>query len=378
MSSNSSSGESSNEPTFSYDAPQFFDFNKAKYQRYLKTLEKVLFPNSTSMSPLNPNTPLAILGNTLSSDEREDALWFQKVHAEHEGFPLRSPPHPLITPSPLPKPKRLLGTPRRVSSSTTSHTPQSHKSVADDSFRFSNPKYLRSPPKFSPVAKSPLNYTENPLMLTEFLDKTPIGKEKTIASFLDFEASPSPVPVPPKHSKTGDERFYDATPLESPTKENQRDENHLLSYSPSPPVLATKLISSSHTPISPLDSKREKANVFASKAQRVLVGVNLNSRKRRSSRGLDDDFKFGDSEHAISNVSTPSKTFGNELKRTKVAALDFCPPPARQTFNILETKRKLPLGNNKVSTEDLKRLLNEHNQRIRPRLNSNNNKRTMM
>lgn len=399
-----------------FDAPQFFDFSKAKYQRYLKTLEKVLFPHSNSMSPLNPNTPLAVVGNSVSSDEREDDLWFHREHIEHEGFSPRSPPHPLITPSPHPRPKRALGSPRRISSSSNpnSQTPQSKgKSVIDDSIRFSNPKYLCSPPRHSPVVKSPLNHSPT-LMLTDLLDKTPIIRKKPvpIASFLDLEASPTP--IKPKETREDtkqtkdteeevDEVYFDATPIGSPTKENiaKGKQVNILSYSPSPPVLATKLISSSHTPTSPLDPKR--GGVFASKAQRVLLGVNLDNRKRRSSRGLEDFFESkpsaslasntsnvtnrGNESTQGSNVSTPSK--GNELKRFKVGAMDFCPPPSRQPppiFSLNEGKRA-----KNISTDDLKRLLNEHNQRIRPRLNYNNgnssinnggnknsNKRTML
>lgn len=376
---------SEDDERFNYDAPQFFDFGKDKYQRYLRTLEKVLFPNSTTISPLNPNTPMAVIRNDSSSDEREDALWFQRVHSELEGSSPRSPPHPLITPSPhAKKAKRSLGTPRRISSSTaTSQTPQS-KAIDDSSaIRFSNPKYLRSSPKFSPIVKSPLKQSQTPLMLTEYLGKTPITK-KAAASFLDFEASPTPLsqskPTLLSQSKIEEEEFYDVPPIDSPSKENTpiRATSHLislLSYSPSPPVLATKLISSSHTPTSPLDAKK---GVFGTKPQRVLVGVNLDNRKRRSNRSI-EDFQFTEITNTVaaSNVSTPSK--GNELKRFKTGAVEFCPPPSHpHTANAREadqTKRKPPANKN-ISTDDLKRLLNEHNQRIRPRLN--NNKRSLV
>ena len=372
-----------------FDAPKYYNFSKPKYQKHLRSLEKVLFPSSlTNSSSLITSPP----NNTpLTSEVNYEDEWFERMHSGHETSQVDTP-HPLISPTP-PKNKSssnqklkktcIKGSPARITATS--------KVSESSQVSFSTPMmFVRSPVKFSPIVKSPLTgkhhqpgVDEDELLDTGLIKYLPkitavedgvkrqVGKKKNSeTSFLEEEVEESLM-----------------TPLvQRPITFESKEERNLLSYSPSPPKLATHLSSSSinnspSTPIeNPIDPGPKK--LLNTKAQRVLTGVNLNSRKRNSSSSeaasasnyMFNAMRANNSNSVFSNQSTPSKA----VKKIKIEHVDYCPPfPVKNSATITAStqaplNRTIPINSNiitakkpQVKLEDLKRLLNEHNKRVK-------------
>jgi hypothetical protein len=376
-----------------FDAPKFYNFSKPKYQKYLQALEKVLFPSSSTNSSFITSPAHSHNNSIHTSDNERDDDWFDRVHSGHETSQIDTP-HPLISPSPpkndnsSQKVKKtfIKGSPVRVTA-TSQTSEQSQVS-------FSTPMmFMRSPAKFSPIVKSPLNGkfdqingNENELLdsgLIKFLPQTKITANNSPKEEEEPDKKNHPRLSFKSFLDDEEEVFSDTTPIAQKIRPFEAGQGrNILSYSPSPPKLATHLSSSSNNPspvqTAPFDLAPKK--LISTKAQRVLTGINLNNRKRRSSssetstsnnglfnvtRNVNTNNQNGTS--VFSNHSTPSKA----VKKIKVDQVDYCPPipsipPAQQTHNhIFRNNTSIATKKPQVKMEDLRKLLNEHNKRVK-------------
>jgi hypothetical protein len=378
-----------------FDAPRFKDFSTSAYQRQRRGLDRVLFRHLLPPPSANAiDADDVIGGHTGTGDGGSPFLdpmhmspsrssWFDRKHECTDGDGPRSPPQPLITPNPCRSPQMSLHSGRRSASSRqlTPNADDDEERPEGRGFEMHFPR--GSPVTHSPVVKSPLGGLR-PAPLQFFLDPQGIddgsllysagsthmhvdgiltrrksrdllrdesagslrdGRPMALASLLSYSPSPPRLHVPPSN-----EMEEEADEREDPDKTPMAE--------PRPPIVAwwskpqrVPLIPPSNQPHNNV-TKRLRANAPKGQASpsSSLAASPLRAIPFRKRVKVDTT-----TSPTTANPSEPMRTTSPPKMTRAAAAADY------QNQNPPTKPRAV------VSTQDLRRLLEAHNERLRPR-----------
>ena len=408
---------------FEFDAPQFEDFTQPRYLRKLQLLEQVVLP------PEQRSEWTVHTVDSLTQDEDgatdADAEWFEIAHFEHEPSSPMSPAGPLITPvynsnySPMDS-VLVQDTPHVSSSSKRLFTgglrskPMRIPRGASDASGSGSVGSLRSFYSEMEEIKSPTTgnrkganarwqvvslVDNNPTMLeennTRMDPRTSISIERSLVGTRDSGMS--------RISGTSDLVIEDEKRIQSPIVPSDDELQGNMTTSPlntnwssipaTPLLLAAPLLflhdsnDSQHrdksknedTRLGTAEHDRKRSLPVSARRTSPLTRriVGLASRAMRVPTSTATETKFFDSheqstqQKAIGSGYAPSPLrprISPVVKRVKVNAR-FCPAPlprSRQPSPPQQHKERISKKEKPVKLDDLKKLLAEHNQRLRP------------
>lgn len=370
-----------------FDAPQFFDFRGERYQRYRRTLEKVLF--STTASPRSvlagELTPSDILSPGISPHRAPDddgGRWFARMHPEHfsEDDLLATPERvrrmqPLITPSPA----SLRDEPPVVEEPGDAQPPsQSMMSP----WTWKPPQRVRIHASYTPQKAAPRQQAGNGADDPDSVDDEGGLDARRDKSDADDKENARATPPARWTYRLPRGSPVQCSPLsKSPTSSRVlrvAGDDLGLSYSPSPPPLHIAL-SNAHSSTPENLSDRHANNSTDGSGGRDFDKTPLArpwSRPQRVLRveadGDDEGEEWGlGPGHNKRAPASPLVIFPPSLRAQRVAIGPDGPKRTRVEPIVADpiASAAPPAGKPRsgtVRTEDLKRLLQEHNARLRP------------
>ena len=411
---------------FEFDAPQFEDFTQPRYLRKLQLLEQVVLPPE-QRSEWTVHTVDLLTHNEDSATDDGDAEWFEIAHFEHEPSSPMSPAGPLITPihnstySPMGSvlvqdTPHISSSPKRLFTGGLRSKPMRIPRGTSDASDGGSAGSLRSFYSEMEDIKSPTTGNRkgtntrwqvvslggnNPIMLRENKDRmdprTSISIERSLVGTRDSEVSGTSGLV------TEDEKRIQSLMVSS---DNELQGNmttsplntNWSSIPATPLLLAAPLLllqenddnqhqgkdKNEHTKSDIAEHERKRSLPISARKPSPLTRrlVGLASRAMRvpaSTTTTTSEANFFDShdqhaqQKALGSGYVPSPLrlrISPVIKRVKVNAR-FCPaplprsrqpsPPSQQPKKEGTSKKERP-----VKLDDLKKLLAEHNQRLRP------------
>jgi hypothetical protein len=321
---------------FEFDAPKFQNFDQTPYRKRTAFIETLLEAENNGDNLCEEYMDMD-LDSPASSEP--DIDWFQLPHSSHELPNPASPPVPLITPVLC----RLgLGSPGRVIKSTTSSEKSSNRteytplrSRQTNTINFS-PLRLQSP------LRKDLGSSYTASSVTKSASaRYPIQSRLDLVDE-DLSRSPSPPRLNHDISTLENEKYMSDLDFDRMGLANEEDEGHFSRRN------------SDH--LSDFDLTRDELIDMSSRVTNRQVNVTM-----RPQRVLVD--------RSPKNSSSPI------LKTVSKATL--CPPPkptSSSTLNNLSVRKpERPVVNRvltkhiNVQATDIKKILSEHNQRVRRR-----------
>ena len=318
---------------FEFDAPKFRNFDKTPYRLRSKIIERLLNAEEENRLSESEIQALKFSSPRESGDEAEygidDIDWFQRPHFSHEPSEPPSPPAPLITPITLKKVG--LGSPARVI--------RSNSSAGNNSSTLSSGPAEKTPTRTKRSLLSPLRIS-SPFRHLE--------KGNAVKKLVKHES--------PLHIAT-------------PKQKSNAVDDPLLSKSPSPPRLFHDISILERENDQGNFSRRNSANLseidlFRDELLDLTRKVTLRSPIASSPKA--DYTTISDSRHLLKR---PKRVIQSSAEETTLPNLttkgNLCPPP-NVSQNSSKVLPKRVFARN-IQTDDLKKLLKEHNQRIKRR-----------
>ena len=322
---------------FEFDAPKFRNFDKTPYRLRSKIIERLLNAEEENRLSDSEIQALKFSSPRESDDEAEygidDIDWFQRPHFSHEPSEPPSPPAPLITPITLKKVG--LGSPARVI--------RSNSSTGNNSSTLSSGPTEKTPTRTKRSLLSPLRIS-SPLRHLE--------KGNAVKKLVKHE-SPLHIATPKHKSSVVDDP--------------------LLSKSPSPPRLFHDISVLERENDTSNDqgnfSRRNSANLsdidlFRDELLDLTKKVTLRSPIASSPKA--DYTVLSDSRQQLKGPRRIMQSSAEESAQPNLATKgNLCPPPNVSTHSNKVLPKRVFARN--IQTDDLKKLLKEHNQRIKRR-----------
>jgi hypothetical protein len=345
---------------FEFDAPQFEDFCHPRYFEQRKLLEEIVLPPEQRSEWSIKELPAEDLSEATSEGE-----WFQRPHLEHEPTSPFSPVGALITPesnTPRSTPRSMLRNSGGSPLSARRHFQSPNTPVRGLGLRSRPQRILPghsggssygSPPMASPLFTSPITMEYSQI---ESLVKSPTTRwQVTMADPRSSSSIERSVIIPVSDTSLPTVAGWSSIPE-------------------TPPILASAVFDPDIAALGKRSLPKDSPMVKKEQPMPLIKRIGLASRALRVPAEIEAEVEESNSAPMSVPVPVPVPAPIPVIKRLRVDA-KFCPAPlvfkSKNGSKDTSPIKAAPLSKKEkpVKLYDLKKLLAEHNQKLRPQMN---------